>query len=71
MGIAVLRCPRSLFYPLGGEEPGEWSRGAAATLATKWGNEAAEAWFGKQPDIAAVPAAWRSFANFSLWPGFP
>lgn len=71
LGIPVLRCLRALFYPLAGAAEEEWSRDAAAVLATKWANEAAEVWFGKRPDIIAVPVSWQNFADFSQWPGFP
>ena len=68
LGLPVLRCPRCLFYPLGGED--EWLPAAGAALAAKWANEEAAARFGESPGMAAVPALWQSHADFSQWPGF-
>ena len=69
LGLSVLRCPRCLFYPVGGAEEEEWPPAAGAALAAKWANEEAAARFGESPGTTAVPASWQGYADFSQWPG--
>lgn len=70
LGLPVLRCPRCLFYPVGGAEEEEWPPAAGAALGAKWANKEAAARFGESPGMTAVPTSWQAHADFSQWPGF-
>jgi len=75
LGFAVRHCPRALFVAALRKTkagPSTWAQGWL--LATKWGNAAAKASFAAllheagepppEPQLEAVPAEWRSFADF-------